>query len=172
MSEWKDGITLRRPTVEDARAMHTLVAESPVLDTNSVYSYLMWCRDFSDTSVVAQRENGSVIGFVSAYRRPAEENVLFAWQTATDPEDRVPGLPTAMFSYLARRTSAAGVTHLETTVNPGNRAVIMMINKWATSLSAPVLRNVLFDSADFGSDHPDEILYRVGPFSHAHEEVA
>lgn len=154
---------IRPPKVDDAPRMWELVNRSENLDSNSLYSYFMWCRDFSSTSAVAERADGEVIGFITAYCRPESPEVLFAWQTATDLTDSRPGLPGAMLRTLLQRGVGKGVTHLETTVNPGNRPVIMMLEKCAASLGAPVERCILFDSSQFPDDHPSEVLYRIGP---------
>ncbi|WP_051767450.1 diaminobutyrate acetyltransferase [Streptomyces sp. NRRL S-37] len=154
---------LRPPEVGDASRMWHLVNRSENLDRNSLYSYLMWCRDFSESSVVAEREDGEVIGFITGYRRQEVPDVLFAWQTAADPEDRRPGLPGAMLETLLRRAGTHGVTHLETTVNPGNRPVIMMLEKFASDTGASVERSTLFDASQFPDGHPSEVLYRIGP---------
>ncbi|MEV5597969.1 diaminobutyrate acetyltransferase [Streptomyces sp. NPDC052496] len=155
--------SLRPPVVGDAPRMWHLVNRSENLDKNSLYSYLMWCRDFSGSSVVAERQDGEVIGFITGYSRPEMPDVLFAWQTATDRRDRRPGLPGAMLEHLLRRVAARGVTRLETTVNPGNRPVIMLLEKFASDAGASVKRSTLFEASHFPDGHPDEILYSVGP---------
>src|SRR5699024_502549 len=49
--------TLRAPTLDDGADVWTLIKETGVLDLNSSYSYLMWCTNFSDTSVVIETDD-------------------------------------------------------------------------------------------------------------------
>jgi L-2,4-diaminobutyric acid acetyltransferase len=155
-------IELRKPTIRDAAAMWNIVDHTEVLDTNSLYHYLLMCRDFSDTSIVACHE-GTPIGFITAYLRPESPENLFAWQTAVDPDVNAPGLATHMLKTLTDRTRARGVRHLETSINPGNRAVQMMLRRFAQERGAQVESGMLFDETFFPADHEAEILYRIGP---------
>ncbi len=56
--------------MEDGAAIWRIARDSKVLDLNSSYSYLLWCRDFAATSAVARGENGEPIAFVTGYLRP------------------------------------------------------------------------------------------------------
>src|SRR5437879_5926964 len=49
---------LDTPTVEDGAAIWRIARDSQTLDLNSSYSYLLWCRDFARTSVVARDDRG------------------------------------------------------------------------------------------------------------------
>src|SRR3954469_14238353 len=51
---------LDQPGVADGAAIWRIARDSKVLDLNSSYSYLLWCRDFAATSAVARDENGEV----------------------------------------------------------------------------------------------------------------
>src|SRR5690606_4540692 len=62
-------IAFEQPTVADGAEMWRLVRESGVLDENSCYAYLLLCRHFDSTCLVA-RQAGDVVGFVAAYRPP------------------------------------------------------------------------------------------------------
>ena len=62
-------VVFRAPTVTDGPRLWRLAADSGTLDVNSQYSYLLWCRDFSATSVVGCAGD-SVITFVTGYVRP------------------------------------------------------------------------------------------------------
>jgi L-2,4-diaminobutyric acid acetyltransferase len=76
-------ISLRAPTTEDGAEIWRM-ARSCGLDLNSPYLYLMWCRDFADTSVIAE-VGGATAGFVAGYRRPADSATLFVWQIGVGP---------------------------------------------------------------------------------------
>ncbi|SFW81427.1 diaminobutyrate acetyltransferase [Amycolatopsis australiensis] len=153
------GIRLRRPTIADAVAIHQLVVRSPPLDVNSVYAYLLWCRDFAATSVVAVRGN-RLAGFVTGYRPPRDPATYFAWQSAVDPALTRPGLAFAMMTEVADRARRTGARFFETTVNPGNRAVVMLVRKLARHYGGAPEVSTLFESADLGGDHEPEVRYR------------
>src|SRR6187397_2567124 len=76
-------LQLRSPAVEDGARLWQIAADSRVLDVNSSYSYVLWCRDFSATSIVAE-DAGRVVGFVTGYIRQDAPDTLFVWQVAVD----------------------------------------------------------------------------------------
>lgn len=152
-------VVLRPPEVADASAVLDLVSRSPRLDRNSAYHYLLLCRDFAETSVVAEAA-GRVIGFVTGYLQPTAPDTYFAWQSAVDAAVPVPGLALAMMNEVVDRAYALGARRFETTVNPDNRAVIMLVRKLARRHGAAVETSVLFDEAELGPDHDVEVLYR------------
>lgn len=156
---------LRRPTPEDGAALHNLVERCPPLDTNSRYCNLLQVSHFRDTAIVAE-QNGQLAGFVSGYRIPDREDVLFVWQVGVAPEGRGQGLaPRMLLSLLERH---ADVRYLETTVTPGNEASAAVFQKVADTLDARLTRSVLFESGThFDGEHDEEVLFRIGPFSAA-----
>lgn len=161
-------VTLRAPRPADAPAVWRLVRDSEILDTNSLYYYHLWFRDFAGTSVVAETGGGRIIGFVTAYIRPSRPDTLMAWQSAVDPGHRVPGLAVRMMHELADRAAGHGVTCVETTVNPGNRAIALMLRRFAHERGLDIHTDVLFTAKDFAGDegrqaHPPEVLYRMTP---------
>ena len=68
---WKcrEGLILDAPRLEDGAALWRIARDSRTLDLNSSYSYLLWCRDFAATSVVA-REAGRRSGRLHHRLRP------------------------------------------------------------------------------------------------------
>lgn len=85
--------------------MWRIARDSQALDLNSSYSYLLWCRDFAGTSVVARGEDGGPIGFVTGYVRPERPQTLVVWQVAVDDEHRGRGLAGAMLDGLTDRVA-------------------------------------------------------------------
>src|SRR5690606_40282301 len=75
-----EDITITRPQVSDGVACWRLAEATGVLDVNSRYAYLLWCRDFAATSVVARRDD-DVVGFVTGFRRPDEPSTLVVWRS-------------------------------------------------------------------------------------------
>ncbi len=52
----------RTPTPEDGLKVWELVEDTPGLDTNSPYAYVLWFRDFADCSLVATVDD-EIVGF-------------------------------------------------------------------------------------------------------------
>lgn len=152
--------------------MWRIARDSRALDLNSSYSYLLWCRDYSATSVVARDAAGRPVGFVTGYVRPRQPRTLFVWQVAVDESQRGRGLAAAMLDGLLRRTGEAlGVTSLETTVTPDNTPSNRLFTSLAERHGAPLARDVLFDAEAFPeSGHEPEYLYRIGPVPAGHDD--
>lgn len=155
------------PRVEDGAAIWRIARDSDVLDLNSSYSYLLWCRDFAATSLVARDADGEPIAFVTGYVRPARPEALVVWQVAVDHAHRGRGLAGVLLDTLtAKVTGGQGVREIETTVTPDNTASDRLFTSYAERHGAPLAREVLFDGPLFPEGtHQPEVLYRIGPFS-------
>ncbi|MDF0373027.1 MULTISPECIES: diaminobutyrate acetyltransferase [Streptomyces] len=159
-------LSIDTPRVEDGAAIWRIARDSEVLDLNSSYSYLLWCRDFAATSVVARDENGDPIAFVTGYIRPDRPETLVVWQVAVDRAHRGKGLAATLLDALtARVASDQGLTSVETTITPDNTASDRLFTSFAQRHDVPLEHEVLFDGALFpGETHLPEVLYRIGPF--------
>ncbi len=153
-------LTIGQPEVSDGVACWRLAEATGVLDVNSRYAYLLWCRDFAATSVVARRD-GDVLGFVTGYRRPEEPSTLVVWQVGVDSAARGRGLAAAMLDALFDRVPE--VDYLEATVTPDNTGSIALFSRFAERRGAAVSRSELFGAELLGDDHEPEILFRIGP---------
>lgn len=159
-------VTLRKPEATDGFALNQLVARCEPLDTNSVYCNLLQCSDFRDTAIAALTHDGDLVGFISGFRPPTRSNTLFVWQVAVDSRMRGQGLALKMLMTLVKRVAAEGVTHLETTISPGNEGSEALFKKAFRELGVEYETSVLFSSAEhFNGQHDDEILYSAGPFA-------
>jgi L-2,4-diaminobutyric acid acetyltransferase len=164
-----DFVSIEQPTVGDGPALHGLAADSKVLDVNSRYYYLLWCRDYAESSVVARGPLGDVVGFITGYRRPTEPGTLLIWQVAVAESARGHGLAGRMLNGLYDRVAAQAPTdHLETTITPDNEASIALFTGFAKHRAARVDTAELFTAAQLGhagedAGHPPEIKYRIGP---------
>ncbi|MFI7012288.1 diaminobutyrate acetyltransferase [Streptomyces sp. NPDC050145] len=159
---------LDHPGVADGAAIWRIARDSKVLDLNSSYSYLLWCRDFAGTSVVARDETGEVAGFVTGYFRPERPETLVVWQVAVDHGHRGHGLAGALLDGLTAKVRDSGrqVTTVETTITPDNTASQALFLSYARRHGAGVERQVLFDAGLFPDDgHLPEELYRIGPLA-------
>ncbi|WSX31166.1 diaminobutyrate acetyltransferase [Streptomyces sp. NBC_00984] len=159
-------ITIDTPRVEDGAAIWRIARDSEVLDLNSSYSYLLWCRDFAATSVVARDEAGEPIAFVTGYLRPDRPGTLVVWQVAVDQGHRGTGLAGKLLDALTSRVAAEqGLASVETTVTPDNTASDRLFTSYAQRHGVSLERKVLFDGGLFPEDtHLPEVLYRIGPF--------
>ncbi|WP_280467669.1 diaminobutyrate acetyltransferase [Nocardia cyriacigeorgica] len=158
---------LRTPEIRDGARIWGIAKDSQVLDTNSSYAYLLWCRDFAATSVVAEVD-GRVVGFVIGYLRPESPRTVFVWQVAVDHDQRGRGLGVAMLDRLVDNLIDAeghGVDALETTVSPDNPASIAMFAALARRRGAEMTKTELFTPGDFPDSHIAEDLYRIAPIA-------
>lgn len=156
---------IRAPRVEDGRAIWELVDQCRPLDLNSCYAYCLIGRDFAGTSVVAE-EDGKIVGFVSAYRRPADPEKIFIWQVAIHSSQRGKGLARSMLLKLLERESCDGVRFLETTVTPSNKPSRALFSSIAREMGCRLVETAGFPANIFPGDqsHEEERLLRIGPF--------
>jgi L-2,4-diaminobutyric acid acetyltransferase len=153
-------VSIDAPSIDDGPECWRLAVESASLDVNSRYAYLLWCRDFAATSLVA-RLGGKVVAFVTGYRRPDEPTTLVVWQVTVAAPARGRGIAGDLLDALYSRVP--GIDHLETTVTPDNAASLRLFAAFAARHGASVHRRELFSSALLGDGHLPEILQRIGP---------
>jgi L-2,4-diaminobutyric acid acetyltransferase len=70
----------------------SLVKNTPPLDLNSEYHYMIQCSYFRNHCIIAQ-SNNQIAGFISGYIHPERNDTLFIWQVAVDKNFRGRGLP-------------------------------------------------------------------------------
>ncbi|MEU4272678.1 diaminobutyrate acetyltransferase [Streptomyces sp. NPDC026092] len=158
-------MTLESPRVEDGAAIWRIARDSQALDLNSSYSYLLWCRDFAATSLVARAADGDPVAFVTGYLRPDRPDTLVVWQIAVDETHRGRGLAGVLLDALTARVSPEAI---ETTVTPDNTPSDRLFTAYAARHGLCLEREVLFDGRLFPDSadgtHQPEVLYRIGPF--------
>lgn len=153
---------MRTPTVTDGSALWQMAKDSASLDVNSPYAYLLWCRDFAATSVIAE-VGGRPAGYITGYRRPEEPTALLVWQVAVDDAHRGVGLASRMLDHLFGQQVGHGVTHLETSITPDNEASQRLFTAFARRWDAACERSELFGAGLFPGAHLAEELFRIGP---------
>ncbi len=159
-------IQFQHPTSTDGYAVNRLVADSPPLDTNSVYCNLLQCSHFANSSIIA-KSGEDVLGFISGYRIPARPDTLFVWQVVVSSKARGQGLASRLFQALLEKESCRDVRFIETTITKDNEASWALFRKLAKTLDATIEESVMFDRKDhFNEQHDSEHLLRIGPFSH------
>lgn len=154
------------PVVADGPELYRITRDSAVLDVNSSYAYLLWCRDFSQTSAVA-RVDGAVVGFVTGFLRPDAPDTLVVWQVAVDASQRGGGVAGKLLNHLVDRVVGRGARFLETTITPDNTASIKLFSALARDRAAEIKSSELFTADLFPDSHLGEDLYRIGPFDAA-----
>lgn len=153
----------RKPNEEDGANVWSLVKSTGVLDLNSSYSYLMWCKFFHDTSIVVE-EDGRIVGFISGFIKPETPEILFIWQVAVHESQRERGLATKMLRHILDRTSCEDIHYLEATVSPSNVGSQRLFKGLAEKQETKWEIHDCFTADDFpGEGHEDEELYRIGP---------
>ncbi|WP_226352880.1 MULTISPECIES: diaminobutyrate acetyltransferase [unclassified Pseudonocardia] len=153
------------PVPADGVDMWRLAVESRTLDVNSRYAYILWCRDFARTSVIARRDDGRAVGYVTGYLRP-ENGALFIWQVCVDPVARGAGLAGRMLDAVWEQAVAVGGTErMETTITPDNASSIRLFTKFAERHDTTIEREDLFGPDLLGDSHEPENLYLVGPIA-------
>lgn len=153
-------IDLRSPRMSDGANIWRLTRDTGVLDLNSSYLYLLWCRDFADTSVVATTEDNRLMGFVTGFIRPSAPNRLLIWQVGVDAAARGRGLASRMLDYLVE---TSGAEHLETTVTDDNAASKQLFASLANRHEAAHEVTPLFTPEMYPDGHDTEYLHRIGP---------
>lgn len=136
-----------------------MARDSHVLDVNTSYAYLLWCRDFAKTSLIAEID-GAPAGFVTGYLRPDEPGTLMVWQVAVAAGFQQRGLAAAMLDELAAR---CGAERLETTVTEDNAPSNRLFARFADRHGAELTRTALFTPELYPDNHDTEYLYRIGP---------
>lgn len=158
-----DGVVIRAPDISHGPRLWQLARDSNVLDVNSSYAYLLWCRDFAATSAVALAD-GTVVGFVTGYLRPPAPNTLMIWQVAVDAGQRGRRLAARMLHDVLDRSAPRW---MHTTVTPSNEPSIRMFTGVARDRGTTIERHQLFEPqqlpGDDGGAHEPEDLYVIGP---------
>ena len=162
--------SLRVPEVGDASELWRLVNDSGVLDQNSSYLYLLLCRDFAQSCVVAE-QHSKIVGFVTAYRPPHRPDVLFIWQVCVCKSVRRQGVASQMLAGLIDQSrDQSALRFVEATVAPSNHASLRMFDSLATQLGSQMTRDTGFDQSVFPDhDHEAEPLIRIGPLNGTQE---
>ncbi len=159
-----NGIVFRNPETRDGKRLWEIAKATRTLDLNSVYHYLILCRHFSKTCVVAENQ-GRMVGFVTAYIPPNNKDTVFVWQVAVDGKERGRGIGVRMLARVFENAAMQQVRNLAATITPSNRASVRLFTAAARGLNAPyTFEKEFFSAADFGQiPHEPERLFHIGP---------
>jgi len=161
-----DSVRFRAPRVSDGAPMFRLAERSDRLDCNSAYFYLLFASRFAPTSVVAEGPDGALLGFVAGLLWPDDPRCVFVWQVGVDERARGARVASRMLDALVAAEACAGVTHLESTVTPGNEASLALFRSLARRRDTRCEESDFLAAGDFppGVAHEPERLLRIGPF--------
>ncbi|MEH0059381.1 MULTISPECIES: diaminobutyrate acetyltransferase [Auritidibacter] len=154
-------ITVRPFAPGDGAKIYRIARDTGVLDLNSSYSYLLWVRDFSQTSVVAELD-GEVVGFITGYIRPDAPDTLMVWQVGVDEAAR--GLRVASQMLDALNESVQPKV-LETTITSTNKASNALFASFAKRNNAGEEITPLFTPEMYPDDQPTEYLHHIAPLN-------
>lgn len=158
-------LIFRKPKDTDGYAVHDLIKDCPPLDRNSVYAYLLLCTHHADTCVLVEND-GELIGFLSAYIPPGEEDTLFVWQVAVAAEGRGLGLATRMLNEILERPEMAHINQIQTTITRDNAASWRLFESFAESVDANCSNEVMFCRKEhFEGRHKTEHLVTIKPIN-------
>jgi L-2,4-diaminobutyric acid acetyltransferase len=157
-----DDITLRAALPDDARRVWGLIEEVGTLERNSCYAYVLLCSHFASTCVIAERA-GQILGFLLAYRPPADAASVFVWQVGVAPRARGRRLAARMLDALVARPSCRDARFLTATVTADNASSLALFQGFARARAVACRRELGFPSALFAETHADELLLRIGP---------
>ncbi len=156
-------VVLRMPREDDGARIWELARGISVLDLNSAYSYLMLCKYFPDTCVVAEHKD-QIIGFVTAFRLPKQPDTIFVWQVGVSADQRGNGIGKALLKELIGRQMRKGVDYLEATVSPSNLPSQSLFRALAQDLNTDCVIKECFSAELFPVPHEPEWTFRIGPF--------
>lgn len=161
------------PEVEHGAAMWQLVCDTGVLDVNSSYLYLMMCRYFGQTCLVA-REAGQTLGFVMGFVPPESPETYFVWQIGVAAAARGRGLATRLLQEVLKLPACREVHFVETTITPSNQASRRLFKGLARRLGAELEIQTCFEVPHFPplTAHEAEELFLIGPFVSPHRHEA
>jgi diaminobutyrate acetyltransferase len=151
----------RHPHFEDGLSVYHLIKSCPPLDVNSIYYYYVLCRDFANTSVIAEQDK-KIVGFLSAYLKPQAPECLFVWQVAVAESARGQKIASNMLNWLSNQAACSKVNTLETTIYPSNQASQSLFKRFAEHHQASCHTSTFLDISQFGKQaHEAEILFRI-----------
>ncbi len=162
-------INIEPATKEDAPAIHRLVEACKTLDHNSRYLYLLLCTHFNRYTLTAKTNDGTLAGFASSYPHPKLNNTLFIWQVGVSPDYRKHGIGSRLIHDLISIACESGMTYIEATVTPSNRASINMFKKMAKDLKTEMNKQLFFPKELLPENHEEEWLIRIGPIQKQEE---
>lgn len=156
---------IRHPGGQDAAEIHELIHRCKPLDENSLYCNLLQTTHFADTCALVECD-GKIVAFVSGYRPPRLDHVLFIWQVAVDPDYRGKSLGKRLMKFLLSKPEMEDVRFLHTTITKSNGASKGLFDSLVKDLGCRHGMTPMFDrQLHFHDEHESEHLMHIGPFN-------
>jgi L-2,4-diaminobutyric acid acetyltransferase len=158
-------ILFRIPQKKDAKRIVDLIKRGGTLDLNSEYLYLLQTTHFNETCCVAVCED-EIIGFVSGYLVPNEEEKLFIWQVAVSSKFRGQNLAKQIIMDIFNRNNLKKqIKYILSTVSPSNKSSQRVFEKVSIDFDTDIKSKTLFSLNDFIDAHEEEVQYLIGPIT-------
>ena len=158
-------ILFRKPQKNDVKEIVNLIKLGGNLDLNSEYLYLLQSIHFNETCSIATF-NDEIVGFVSGYLVPKEQEKLFIWQVAVSNKFRGQNLALKIIMDIFNRNNLKKqIKYILSTVSPSNKSSQRVIEKIATDFNTNIKNETLFSLDDFIDAHEIEVQYTIGPIN-------
>lgn len=166
-------IVYRPPRKEDGADVWRLIQSCEPLDENSLYCNLLQCDHFGDTCIAAERSSdGALVGWISAYLLPDEDNTLFVWQVAVDQSVQGMGVGKKLLAALLDREACENVQALKTTITSDNKASWGLFSSLARRRGGQLSHEPYFrKDAHFDGKHATEHMVTIRFTEDASEEL-
>ena len=163
-------ILFRIPQRKDAKKIVDLIKLGGTLDLNSEYLYLLQTTHFNETCSVAVYKD-EIVGFVSGYLVPKEEEKLFIWQVAVSSKFRGQNLAKQIImDIFNRNNSKKPIKYILSTVSPSNKSSQRVFEKVAIDFNTKIENKTLFSLDDFIDAHEEEVQYLIGPITQKNKQ--
>lgn len=161
-------VRLRAPRATDGAAIWSMIRAQPALDNNSLYCNLLQSTHFAGTCALAEID-GEIVGWVSGYIPPEQQDTLFIWQVCVAPRAQGQGLGRRLIADVLSRHGCRHVTMLECTITTDNEPSWALFRSIARHLAAQLQQVEHFRRDDhFAGQHDSEFAVRIGPFDPQH----
>src|SRR5690606_14527868 len=112
----------------------------------------------------AERDDGTLVGWISGYRPPRSPEQIFVWQIAVASAARGEGLALMMLEALVARPAVAGASVLTTTITEDNEASWGVFRGFARRHGATLTKAPRFErDGHFAGAHDTEWEARIAP---------
>ncbi|MWD29440.1 diaminobutyrate acetyltransferase [Aquicoccus sp. SCR17] len=154
-------IRFRKPESGDGADIWELIRACKPLDENSMYCNLIQCDHFADTCILAEMD-GKIVGWISGYILPDDEETLFVWQVAVHSDARGLGLGRRLLTKLVERPELKSVQRIQTTITSDNDASWGLFKSFADKKDADLGHEEHFTRDDhFGGRHATEHMVTI-----------
>jgi len=140
----EDNIIIRPITESDVPHLRKFVEQNKPLGLHSAYTYWMICHYFKDYSLIAETDNGLIIGIRICLKI---DDILFFWQGGVAEEFRRQGLAQQLINHaIESGQKNHGIKKIQFSIDPKNTASLALYTSWCQKKN---LRMNKIDSVNF-----------------------